>query len=99
MKYGGLVLKCVEFVGIAEQYVCAHEEVDEMSVGVAYELLDCIVCKNIHMVEHVLKDMLQCHVAERILVYYRKTGIHGGKGNNYVMIFVNFALIKRNNAI
>jgi hypothetical protein len=51
------------------------------------------------MVEHVLKDMLQCHIAERILVYYRKTGIHIGKGNNYVMIFVNFALIKRNNAI
>ena len=95
MQDCGLVLECVELFGIAEQYVCTDEEVDEMSVGVAYELLDCIVGKNIHVVEHILKDMLQSHIAESVLVYYRKTWIHAGKVNNYVMIFVNFACFKQ----
>ena len=47
-----------------------------MSVGVAYEIVDGVVCEDFNIVEHVLEDMLQCHVAQCVSIYDCKTWIH-----------------------
>lgn len=70
------MLQCLEFVCVAEQDVRTYEEVYEMSVGVPDELLHRVVGKHVHMVEHVLKDISQCHVAESVAVYDCKAGVH-----------------------
>ena len=57
------MLQCLELIRMAEKNVGTDEEMDEMSVGITYEILDIAVCMDLDMVEHIPKDISQSHAA------------------------------------
>ena len=70
------MLQHLEFVRIQEKNIGTYKKMNEVSVRIPYELIKRIICQDFNMIEHVLQDMLQCHVTECVTVYDCKTGLH-----------------------